>query len=81
MMKLKSGDLAFVPSEAYLYRFDNLKQQQAATAAEYVKLDRPINILVIDADASEEYYRVFYENKKDWYVKKRDVYEVKDGKY
>jgi hypothetical protein len=74
-VKPKTGELVYVPSETFLYRMD-----ENAMAYDFHKLDAPSNLLLVDPSEdeflSEHYYKIFFREDDEWYVKKQDIYEV-----
>ncbi len=76
-MSLKTGDLIHVPSETIVYRMDDM-----GMAHDFYKLLSPQSLLIVDNSNNEfleeHYYKVFFQEDDDWYVRKQDVYEVKN---
>ena len=70
-MKLKIGDMAYVPSETYIYQHHG---QNSSTTQKYEKLKEPKSFLVIGEDTS--FYEILMLGAP-WYVSKRDVYRAK----
>jgi len=69
-MKLKAGDMAYIPSETYVYQY----RERSSAAQKYEKLKEPKSLLVIGENSS--FYEVLMLGCS-WYVNKRDVYEIK----
>jgi len=70
-MKLKVGDMAYIPSETYIYQYHN---QNSSAAQRYEKLKEPKSFLVIGEDSGS--YEILMLGVS-WYVNKRDVYLAK----
>jgi hypothetical protein len=70
-MKPKIGDMAYVPSETYVYQYS---EQNNSTAQKYERLKEPRSLLVIGERSS--FYEVLMFGSS-WYVSKKDVYEIK----
>jgi len=69
-MKLKVGDMVYIPSETYVYQWN----QNNSTAQRYEKLKEPKSLLVIGEDSGSYEILMFGSS---WYVSKRDVYEAR----
>ena len=69
-MKLKVGDMAYIPSETYIYQYNN---QDSSTAQRYERLKEPKSLLVIGEDARS--YEILMLGAS-WYVNKRDAYGI-----
>ena len=69
-MKPKIGDMAYVPSETYVYQYS---KQSNSTAQKYERLKEPKSLLVIGEDSRSYEILMFGAS---WYVNKRDAYEI-----
>ena len=69
-MKLKIGDMVYIPSETYVYQWN----QDSSTAQRYQKLKKPKSLLVIGEDAGSYEILMFGAS---WHVSKKDVYEAR----
>ncbi len=72
MDKINTGDLAYIPSDATLVKFNKKGYMNAAITTEKPKI-----VLVINCDA-EKGYEVIYNGDR-WYVKKRSIYPINEG--
>jgi len=70
-MKLKVGDMAYIPSETYVYQHHG---KNSSTTQRYEKLTEPKSLLVIGENVS--FYEILMFGAS-WYVSKKDVYRVK----
>ena len=70
-MKMKPGDLTYIPSNAKLFKFDG----QNDVISKYHELEKPVNLLILEHDGS--LVKVSYEGE-EWFVKTCDSYEAKN---
>jgi len=70
-MILKIGDLAYVPSETYLFQYRD--SQKISETQKYEKLTEPKSLLVI-GDIGDHYEILMLGSS--WFVRKRDVYKT-----
>ena len=70
MMSFKKGALVHAPSGVHLYKIKEGGQIQT-----YMKLERPRNLLLAEADKDSKVLSVIYDNQK-WCVLAKDVYGV-----
>tara|TARA_Y100001937_G_C6998904_1_gene275535 strand:+ start:309 stop:518 length:210 start_codon:yes stop_codon:yes gene_type:complete len=68
---MRRGDLIYIPSDVMLCKFG----LDGATVSSYLKLSKPIHLLIMEEE--DALYKVLYEGQ-NWYVKKNQVYEVKN---
>ena len=71
-MNLKIGDLAYIPSETYLFQYRGSKP--AVDAQKFERLKEPKSLLVIGEVL--DYYEILMFGDS-WFVKKREVYPAK----
>ena len=67
----REGNLIYVPTDVLLCKFDTDGKQ----INKYFKVEKPAHLLV--TEDLRDLYEVLYEGDR-WYVKKTEVYEVKD---
>jgi len=68
---MKRGELIYIPSDVMLCKLG----LDGATVSSYLKLSKPVHLLIMQEE--ELLYKVLYEGQ-NWYVKKNQVYEVKN---
>lgn len=80
-MKVKKDDakgLVYLPANVRLYQFvkKNLdrEREHGGSVTRWHELEKPMNVLVLETD--REYVQVLYNSEK-WYVKQKDVYEIR----
>jgi|1_EtaG_2_1085319.scaffolds.fasta_scaffold04767_3 hypothetical protein len=73
---MKKGDLIYAPADVMLCKFEEEADGSKNSAvSSYLKLPKPAHLLYIEEET--HLYEVLYKDDK-WFVKKKEVYEVKD---
>ena len=72
-MHLRAGDLLYIPSEVYVYRFDDTEGEKIAeTMSDTWPLVKPTNALLLqDEDKGSIWLKILY-NGENLYVDKHD---------
>lgn len=64
---MKRGSLVYVPAEVELY------QLERGGVVEFVRLEKPANLLLLKEKLLNEKYLEVWYNERRWYVKNTDV--------
>jgi len=76
---MKKGDLVYIPAETRLLQY-NKEMKDISSKERYIgpapikfnKLTKPLNLLLIEENAGNEYVKVWYRGE-EWFVEKKNI--------
>lgn len=75
-MNLRAGDLLYIPSQVYVYRFDDDIPGRAVDAT--WSLTTPVNVLLLQDEEKDNVWLKILYNGENVYVDKHDITDYQE---
>lgn len=73
---MQKGDLVYVPSEVVLLQFYEEEKARRSVPVKVHRLERPTNLLLMEANLENEKYVKVWHRGDEWYVKRCDISDI-----
>jgi len=78
MTPLKAGDLLYIPSQVYIYRFDDDTPGKPADST--WPLTKPVNVLLLESEEKNNIWLKILYNGENVYVDKHDIKDYQESR-